>query len=152
MSLAWPGPHKASPLLRTRSPRTKPSRVWHPCPLPRLSQPASYRTSSAHPPLCPRPSSPLPLGYRGPGKWDWGEGVPLGWAGVGVLDTEGPWASSHLCSSGAAPLSWDSSLDPLRSEYGGISFPHPLLCPGSHSGLPLPSGFQQQLSKVFVQK
>ncbi|KAL4699504.1 hypothetical protein H8957_016699, partial [Semnopithecus entellus] len=54
---------KLKPLLpRTRSPRTKPFRAWRPCPLPRLSLPASCRTSSAHLPLCPRPSSPLPRG------------------------------------------------------------------------------------------
>lgn len=136
LSLVWSRPH-APPLPRTRSPRTKPSRAWHPCPLPRLSPPASYRTSSTHPPLCPKLSSPLPHGYMG---------VLGGGAGVRgylqcctvvvVMDTEGPLDLSHLCSSGVAPLSWDSSLDPLRSKYCGAPFPHSLLSPGSHAGLP----------------
>ncbi|XP_064217201.1 transcriptional enhancer factor TEF-5 isoform X4 [Aotus nancymaae] len=77
------------PLPRTRSPRTKPFRAWHPCPLPRSSLPVSCKTSSAHPPLCPRPSSPLPRG------------------------------------SGAAPLSWDSSLDLLRTSSHLHSQPTP---------------------------
>ncbi|XP_063460925.1 transcriptional enhancer factor TEF-5 isoform X3 [Pan paniscus] len=77
------------PLPRTRSPRTKPFRAWRPCPLPRSSLPVSCRTSSAHLPLCPRPSSPLPRG------------------------------------SGAAPLSWDSSLDPLRTSSPLHSQPTP---------------------------
>ncbi|XP_057350121.1 transcriptional enhancer factor TEF-5 isoform X6 [Manis pentadactyla] len=88
LSLVWSRPH-APPLPRTRSPRTKPSRAWHPCPLPRLSPPVSYRTSSTHPPLCPKLSSPLPHG------------------------------------SGVAPLSWDSSLDPLRTSSPLHSQPTP---------------------------
>lgn len=44
-----------------------------------------------------------------------GGGVP-----AGFLHTDGP-GLSHPCSSGAAPLSWDSSLDPLRSKYGAHS-------------------------------
>lgn len=68
---------------------------------------------------------------------------------LGVLDTEGPWPLSRLCSFGAAPLSWDSSLDPLRSEYWEMAFPHRLPSPVSRAGLPFPSGFQQQLSKIL---
>ena len=96
LSLAWHRPHRAPLLPRTRSPRTKPSRAWRPCPPPRSFLPASYRTSSAHPPLCPRPSSLLPHGYGGPGRWDWGEGVPLGWA---------RWGSWILRDPGLCPVS-----------------------------------------------
>ena len=75
------------------------------------------------------PPSPLPQAVfstssRVQGSWELGLGRGTAYrAGLrrGSWILKGPWALSHLCSSGAAPLSWDSSLDPLRSEYCGAS-------------------------------
>lgn len=106
-----------------------------------------YRTSSAHPPLCPRPSSPLPHGYRGPGMWGWVRGCLQGRA-VRGMDTEGP-LDFVLSAVLEQPPSPGTAAWTLSGVSIVVHLSHTL---GSHTKLTLPSGFQQQLSKVLIQK